>query len=177
MQDAVEDLRAVKDACELAVMRGAADLIRGFSEELVRVSGPESASSIWRRRSNTGLSNAVAAAPPSIRLWPRDRVPHGRMRAELQTAGEKRIGRPRPGCYTSRLLQRHDAHRLLGPRVPKASGASTMRSWRPSSGQDGHPARRHGRNRGQGSPGHIEAAWPCPVLHSQHGTWAGLGSP
>ena len=77
-----------------------------------------------------GMKQRAPAVLPSIRSWLRATFRMGARATHVQTAEEKRIGRPRPGCYTSRLLQRYDPHRFPGTGTQNGSEALSAPSWR-----------------------------------------------
>ena len=159
-------------------MREAAELISDvFASDLARSSGRASPNSIWRLKSNTAIKRRGASGPSFetiVASGPAFRM--GARAADLQTVEEKRIGRPRPGCYTPRLLQRHDPHGFPGQGSqdgPKALQAVLEASKRPRrrSGPVSRLETWIAARRGV-----LRQARPGPLFYPQHGTWPGTRS-
>ncbi len=83
-----------------------------------------------KKRGATGPSfETIVASGAAIGL--------GSCPAYVQTPQEKRVGRAGPGCYTPRLLQRYDAHRVCGAVI--SEGAADV--WRRPGGAAGGQGR------------------------------------
>ena len=147
--NAVERLRAIKDAHELAAMRAAAQLIDDGLGIVARGCKARRLRTERRRRDRIRHE-----APRRVRRVVRN---HHRVRPTLglgsrpphvQAAQEKRVGRHGPGCYTPQLLQRYDSNRLPGARFESDSPDVPRCLELPGNRESRHPPRNNGWSRG-----------------------------
>ena len=145
----VESLREIKSPGELEAMRQAAKLGSEVMEEVISLVKPgvseldlaAEADYRMRRKGASGPSfDTIVASGPA--LGPSARPAH------REVPAEKRVGRPRPGCYTPPLLQRPDPHGLCGPGASQGSALVSGSRRGPERGPAGPPSRADGREGG-----------------------------
>ena len=171
----VEKLRAVKDARRTGrdARSGGADQ-PGLPTVIRRQSSPESLNSSLPARSNSTMKQRGARGPfvRDDRGF-RSAFGLGACAAHLQAPEEKRVGRPRPGCYTSRLLQRYDPYRFPGTGSPEGATVCIALFWRLR--KPPRAAIRPGVTAGEvdaAARGVLRRQGLAQVFYAQHWPWA-----
>ena len=176
-ENAVEDLRAVKDAGEIEVMREAARLISEVFDEVVALVQPGITENELAAEAEYRMRRKGAAGPSFESIvagGARSALPHARPTGRADR--EKRVGRARPGCYTPRILQRHDADGFRGSGAPKSPRMVPRGARSADGGNRCSGARCKGGRRGCRGPAHLAPPPARAGLHTQHGARSGTGS-